>query len=149
MTDKQIYDRLYGINMSIDQKKALIDVIKDIINNNVNTDIPVIGTINDDYHEQHDREYTHRATITPITGFIPEVGKLYKVEGLKHASIIFYFSDLDIDEGDSIYNSNILLLSETQGIIFDGPASPYICNIEYKCDRNYITKRFDARIKLL
>lgn len=33
MTDKQIYDRLSGINMSIAQKKALIDVIKDIAGN--------------------------------------------------------------------------------------------------------------------
>lgn len=149
MTDKQIYDRLSGINMSIAQKKALIDVIKDIINNNVNTDIPVIGTINDDYHERPADGYTHLATITPITGFIPEVGKLYKVNGLKNASIIFYFSDLDIDEGDRFYNSNILLLSEDQGTIFDGPNDPYICNITYKCDRNYVTKWFNARIKLL
>lgn len=149
MTDKQIFDRLSGINMSIAQKKALIDVIKDIIDNNVNTDIPVIGTINDDYHEYSLDGYTHLVTITPVTGFIPEIGKLYKVNGLKLASIIFYFTDYDIDEGDRYYNSNILFLSEYQGTIFNGPANPYICSIQYKCDRNYVTKFFNARIKLL
>jgi len=131
------------------KKKALIDVVKDIINNNVNTDIPVIGTINSDSHEESLSGYTHVTTITPITGFIPEIGKLYKLNGINRASIIFYFTDYYIDEGDTYYNSNILLLSENQGTIFNGPARPYICNIEYKCDENYVTEYFNARTKLL
>lgn len=34
MTDKQILDRLSGININISQKKAIIDIIKDIAANN-------------------------------------------------------------------------------------------------------------------
>lgn len=41
MTDKEALDRLSGINMSIQQKQALIDVIKDINNDSSNIDEPV------------------------------------------------------------------------------------------------------------
>lgn len=41
MTDKEAFDRLSGINMSIQQKQALIDVIKDINNDSSNIDKPV------------------------------------------------------------------------------------------------------------
>ena len=41
MTDKEALDRLSGINMSIQQKQALIDVIKDINNDSSNIDKPV------------------------------------------------------------------------------------------------------------
>lgn len=34
MTDKQILDRLSGININIAQKKAIIDIIKDVAANN-------------------------------------------------------------------------------------------------------------------
>lgn len=38
MNDKQILDRLESINLSLRQKKDLIDVIKDIVDNNTSND---------------------------------------------------------------------------------------------------------------
>lgn len=48
MTDKEALDRLIGINMSLEQKQALIDVIKNIAVNNGNTNIdkPIVFTVN-------------------------------------------------------------------------------------------------------
>lgn len=50
MTDKEAIDRLNGVNLSLKQKQAIIDVIKNINNNDSNKeeDIPLIGVINKD-----------------------------------------------------------------------------------------------------
>lgn len=150
MTDKQIFDKLSGINMSIAQKKALIDVIKDIVNVNVNIDIPVIGTINKDLQEK-EGYYTHQATITPTDNtFKPKLGELYKINGLRRGCIIFYFSNYDVDDGESQYQSNILVLDESQGTIFgDNFNHPYICSITYNRNSNDIVERFYAEIKAI
>lgn len=152
MTEKEALDRLNSINLSREQKIAIIDVIKGIINTNISTYISIIGTINNDFHKQDGpHTYTYKATITPINNtFKPEHGKLYKVNGINHGCIIFYFSNYDYDDGEKLFESNIIVLTESQGEIFNcNFSSPYICRISYKLNDNNTVEYFDAEINPL
>lgn len=152
MTDKEALDRLNSINLSLEQKLAILDVIKNLTANfDDNTeDIPIVGTINKDIKENSfEGEYTHYCTITPIKNFIPEIGKLYKVKGIKQGNIIFYFSNSDIDEGITNLDSNIIFLNEGQGIIFNMDSRDYMCYIHCTVNKQKIITNFSANLKFI
>lgn len=152
MTDKEALDRLIGINMSLEQKQALIDVIKNINKNNdtEEEDIPLIGIINDDIKEFGSGGSRYICTITPIDNtFIPVVGKLYKLQGIKMSYIIFYFSNKDVDEGEKYFESNLIVLTEGQGTIFNMNSTPYTASIYCSINKNNIIERFEAELKAI
>lgn len=152
MTDKEAIDRLNGVNLSLKQKQAIIDVIKNINNNDSNKeeDIPLIGVINKDVKESNDGAFTHKCIITPTDDtFIPVIGKLYKVKGIKQAYIIFYFSNKDVDEGYQYFDSNIIVLDEGQGTIFNMDNKPYLVSIHYSVNKNNIVTGITARLKYI
>lgn len=152
MTDKEALDRLIGINMSLEQKKALIDVIKNInkTDDTKEEDIPLIGIINNDIKNFGSSSSKYICTITPIDNtFIPVLGKLYKLQGIKRSYIIFYFSNKDTDEGENYFESNLIVLTEGQGDIFNMNNTPYTASIYCSINKNDIIERFEATLETI